>query len=477
MLGFDRDANIDRRSYLAGSAVLSALPLGVGSATAGEDDEERTKRDRDVKSIDDCGTITEPGYYRLTDDITVGPGETGIEIRASDVTLDGNGYAIIGREPTDPGDRFPFEPGSAGVLLRPPRGRRPAKKRGADRCLSNVRIEDFTVENFYTGIAVYDARKTKLVGTTVTNNEYGFVLFQVKRSALCRNRVADNEQGVYLLDSSKNALANNEVRNNRGTGVWLDRFGTGSNTNLLRENTVERNRSGGVRLTESDRNIVRRNAVDLNISGISLDDARENTIAANHANNDVIGIALFGGERNTVADNEAPGNDQGIVLSESHRNTISGNDAAGTPAGIGLSSSNNNTLEGNTASALSGIILSDSHRNVLEGNHTEATEIGFRLSESHENRLDENTAERGRYGYRLTATRWNRGRGNEANDYREAPIEIIDGEGNEIEVNGTCYTEDEFSSRSAPDGERNPELELEAFQRAIERERTTAESE
>ncbi|WP_339103121.1 NosD domain-containing protein [Haloterrigena salinisoli] len=451
MFGNDAEAGVDRRSYLTGSAALGLLSLGAGNAVGSGDRRDQTEtkaKEQRVREIDECTTITESGRYELVTDLTAAPGDTCLEIRASDVTLDGNGHTITGRDAAAPADdRFPFDSGSTGVLVRPP-GSETRRTCGTERDLSRVSVENLIVEGFHTGIAVYETAKAELVGTHVKETSHGIFLFRAIGSVLSRNRAESNsETGYSLLDASENILKENEAVGNSDAGFRLDRFSTGSTGNLLLENAAADNFSDGIRITDSDSNAVKRNATSGSATGIAIEDSRKILVENNDAGALDTAIYLTGAAENTLSGNDAVTETFGIRLSESHRNAIATNDSSR----ISLESSHQNTLKRNSASGIQGIVLDRSHENTLEGNTAnDSLSAGILLSESHENRLLKNTADENRtYGFRLENASWNTGRGNSARDNGDGPIEIVGGDGNEIEVNGVRYTDDEFDSQNA----------------------------
>lgn len=459
------DSRIDRRSYLSGSVALGALSLGAGPVQAG-DKESDDKPDRPVTKIDECTEITEPGRYALVTDLEAEPGEHCLEIRASNVTLEGRGHTITGTDPAEPDD-FPFDSGTTGVLVSPPRtdpGDGKKSKPGVERAVANVELTALTVEGFTTGIAAFETKNGRFAELTARNNEYGIGLFESANNTLESTRATGNTTaGYYLSDSCANLLTRNVAEDNEddetpgpaAPGFWLDRLASGSSHNLLVENDATRNRIG-FWLTGADENVVKANDADDNRgdpgddAGILLENAHENTLVGNSANSCLDGIALINSRENTLKKNVANENSfDGINLVNSYQNTLVNNVANSNydVSGIILLDSHGNTLEENTANdnAHAGITLIDAHRNVLgenttNDNATPQADAGVYIVESHENRLSGHTAnDNDAYGYRLRDADRNTGRDNTARGNELGPIEIVGGEGNRIEVNGELY--------------------------------------
>ena len=103
------------------AGVLAGTTLVIGSASAAPTE------------IDWCATITQPGEYVLTGDITNSNADTCIAIQASDVVLDGQGHTVDGV------DNFPAD----GVVVF-----------GRDGA-TNVTVTNLTVTDWGTSI-VYE---------------------------------------------------------------------------------------------------------------------------------------------------------------------------------------------------------------------------------------------------------------------------------------------------------------------------------
>src|SRR6056297_2102384 len=101
---------------------------------------------RQPRAIASCTTITEPGRYVLTADITDSEADSCIRIRSADVVLVGRNHRIDGL-----GDF-----GTAGVVARS----------NTDRPLENVTVRNVTVTDWDDGIRYIDAVDGAVVGTT-----------------------------------------------------------------------------------------------------------------------------------------------------------------------------------------------------------------------------------------------------------------------------------------------------------------------
>ncbi|WP_254528640.1 right-handed parallel beta-helix repeat-containing protein [Natrinema gelatinilyticum] len=436
---------IRRRSYLYGSvAAVSGLAgclgarddrtarKGTGEQSTAVHSGNETTDERvdggddeatDAVSITECTTITEPGTYVLAADLEAGPGETCIEIRASDVTLDGRGRTITGSGRTEPLEE-PFEPATTGVLVRPTltAAKKKRKKAGVTvpltDGLSNVTVQNLTVQGFDAGITFEGVTGGEISGTTMTTMQYG----------------------LLLIKSSENTLRGNESTGNDRNGIRLER----ANGNLLEANTANDNGlpgGTGITLAESHENRLVGNDVDGNISGLELNRSHGNRLEENSVSGNIFdGIVLLGSRANSLVGNAVNSNTNlfGVILFDSHETTLEENTVNGNAqGGITLVEADDNTLVGNTANRNGfdgGIVLTYSDGNTLS-NNTANGNIGASALSGPD--IDPTLGP----GFNLFDSSANRGRANTARGNDGGPINIVGGEGNSIEINGVVYTE------------------------------------
>ncbi|NKE35223.1 hypothetical protein GWG54_05215 [Natronococcus sp. JC468] len=472
-----RGCGVGRRSYLYGGVItLSGLAgcVGASDGRAEKDDrtsdpraadgpssggqsdgEERTdqqegeRTETERTTIAECMTITEPGRYALETDLEAEPGETCIEIRTSDVTLDGQGYAISGPGPTEPnGFDSPLETGTAGVLVQPGTGEENETKAKTDKKksnghatdgLSNVTVRNLAIEGFDAGIAFDEVTAGSIAETTTSGNRYG----------------------ISLLRSAENALANNDAFANVGHGIRLENAdGNRLEANAVNDNSFPAEEDSSIFFLESNENTLVANDVDGNITGIRLENSHENTFEENTVSDNIFdGVVLIESSANTLVRNTVNGNTNliGISLVESHGNTIRENTANGNAdCGISLLLSDENALIGNTANSNGfegGILLAWSDGNTLSNNTANDNESGFG-----DPTLDEFTVSP---GFNLFNSSVNEGRANTARGNEGGPIQIVGGAENSIEVNGVLYTEPTAS------GETNPSVDQQTVSSAV----------
>lgn len=236
---------------LAVCALSAVLLVGsIGATTPAATQASNASAD----GFADCGTITEPGRYRLASDVDVADAGACLEVRASDVVVDGGNNAIVGNGTG----------GSVGVLVTPS---------DDNATLDNVTVRNLRVENWDTGIEYRggvatgriegvvaannsdgiavdpgdqfeaaedtivladnraidndrwgialqtDAAADRLVGNVARGNEFGLVLFEVDDVHVQDVRAADNVDGIYATDVSDSTFRNVTALANADEGI------------------------------------------------------------------------------------------------------------------------------------------------------------------------------------------------------------------------------------------------------------------
>jgi parallel beta-helix repeat protein len=173
---------------------------------------------------------------------------------------------------------------------------------------------------------------------------------------------------IYLDHTTAVLFSDNEVSEGLFTAISVE----GGNNNTITNNHVWGNWGYGIRLSESNDNLVTANNVSDN-SGISLYGANNNTITGNNVSGcrSLAGIFLRESNGNTITGNNASGNGGlGIRLEGSNDNMIMGNLVSGNnDVGVSLVGSSGNTFTSNDVlHNVEGIWLSDSNGNLVANN-------------------------------------------------------------------------------------------------------------
>ncbi|ACL16053.1 periplasmic copper-binding [Methanosphaerula palustris E1-9c] len=172
--------------------------------------------------------IDSPGTYELQKDITSTSEPVCIEIRSSDVKLEGNGHIISGNDVSN----------SCGVLVH------------GSSALSNVTVRNIVVKDWYFGVYFWNVKSSSIrnvdarsdyfgislnpgtgvsiTGNILRGNTHGLVLTSSTGTTITDNHIFGNEgDGISIVSSSGNTITNNELNNAKNVGFVGS---TGSNT-------------------------------------------------------------------------------------------------------------------------------------------------------------------------------------------------------------------------------------------------------
>ena len=187
------------------AGVLAGTTPAIGSASAAP------------MEIDSCTTITQPGEYVLTEDITNSNADTCIAIQASDVVLDGQGHTVDGV------DDFSAD----GVVVF-----------GRDGA-TNVTVTNLTVTDWGTGI-VYETTTGDIRNSIAASNSRGVALtFGAGGIVVANTTVRENDQqGFYLQSAQGNRFVNNMARDNGWAYGSVSELQEGPSVNNTVENLV-----------------------------------------------------------------------------------------------------------------------------------------------------------------------------------------------------------------------------------------------
>lgn len=339
---------------LVAALVATGVPGVAGGETRAEGGE-----------IDGCTTIDAPGRYELTTDIRNADGQC-IRIRASDVTLVGNGHVV--------GGTGAF--GTAGIT---------AGTWGGP--VSNVTVMNVTAARWDDGIRYTNVDGGAILGVRTERNRVGILLLSSSNNTLRNDLSVGNAvHGVSLVDSSdRNKLRDVTARENGLYGVHLV-AGTG---NSIRTTTATDNEFGIVLIDAHDNELVNDSATGNRIAGVWLAGSRDNELAETLVTNRFYGVMLTdGADGNRIADNTARRNAVGIRLRSSDGNAIAGNAVTNNEAdGVLVIASNGTRIVDNrVVDNLRGITLLDSDDTLLRGNVLKRNEgAGITIERGSEN--------------------------------------------------------------------------------------------
>lgn len=196
-----------------------------------------------------CGQVITEDYYLTSDivcDIDRGgrDGEVGIEVGASDVTVDCQGYAILG----------PDEVNSIGIKVA--------------SGLSNILLKDCYIDEFYYGV-FSSSSDVKVYNNVITDGEgYGIKVFgNVHGKTDIRYNLVENQGGgIYLRGTDRNIVSYNIVKNSVS---WSGFNIEDSDNNTIEDNEAKNNAQTGFYIRDSSYNQIHNNVATNNgVSGI-----------------------------------------------------------------------------------------------------------------------------------------------------------------------------------------------------------------
>lgn len=163
--------------------------------------------------------ITVPGTYVLERNLTVAGGTVAIEVRSPNVTIEGNGWTIAGRDISN----------SCGVLVHAPAGR-----------VRNVTIRNLNIRDLQFGCYFWNTENTSVEDCLVESCTYGVTFNPAVRACVTASRLDGNDYGLAISGGSTSAtVRSNRVTGSVRTGIYLYRTRGG----LIADNYLENTRN------------------------------------------------------------------------------------------------------------------------------------------------------------------------------------------------------------------------------------------
>jgi parallel beta-helix repeat protein len=338
-----------------------------------------------------------------------------IEIQRDNITLDGDGYMLLGS-----GWR------NEGILLDG---------------VKNVTIRNMEIKEFAWGIYTYDSSNITISGNNITNNDYGAQIYRSSNSTISGNYIAKNQHGIRISQfSNNNTVSGNQIAENKylgwANGIYLE---TSSHNNVISGNNITNNYNGimvsscnntsisgnnvtgntnyGIYLIGSFDAFLQDNLLNGNQYGFGVDGEEpshylhsintsnlvedkpiyylisQHDITINFSTYPVVGfLALINSTNITVEGQNLTNNGQGLLLAYTNNSRITKNNITNNYEGIVLYSSFNNSISGNNVTNNSyGIYLQESSNNTIYGNNIVTnTDYGIELEYSLNNTISEN---------------------------------------------------------------------------------------
>ena len=186
-------------------AVLTCTVAGATDVAVGADTE-----------ITSCQVISTPGNYRLTSDIINSTATNCIEIKADDVTLDGNGYTIDCNGT-----------GKYGIYISR------TSEHGTNITIKNCTVQNWATSNIYIhnsddntlediksltshrGIQLRSTKRNNITNVQSNgNSQYGFYLYDTDSAHLVNLSASENGAGLHFSYAAYNWLEDSNFVNN-----------------------------------------------------------------------------------------------------------------------------------------------------------------------------------------------------------------------------------------------------------------------
>lgn len=237
-------------------------------------------------SVSSCTTISSPGVYILTANITGSSANpTCMSIQSNDVILDCQGNIIDGLDSSN----------TNGVRVQ---------------SRSNITVQNCRFSDWTWGIYLETTLDSQLINNTGYSSQYGIMMREYSRNNLLSgNNCSYNYYGINLYDARNNTLTNN-IANNNYKGLYIQ--GSNSYNNILTNNIANYNTQyEGIYVGYGTNNTLINNTANSNYyAGIRFEYGQgNNTLINNTANNNTqYGIYMYSNSNNTLINNTANGN-------------------------------------------------------------------------------------------------------------------------------------------------------------------------
>ena len=273
---------------LVGPAGFVGISSGVSTATGASGATTATA----PVQVSECTTISSPGTYELTGDVTDASVSECIHITASDVVFDGQGHLVDGG-----GE------GQIGVFVSD----NPDPL--SDVTVRNVRLTGWT----WAGVRAYQLSDGVFRDVTATSNPGSGVNTRQSSDVLVvDSTLSDNDRGIYFYDGTNNDATGNVLTDNDDFGVrstgssneFVDNVATENRVgfavgddNRLVDNTAANNDEWDVRVGDSntieDLNVGVSTRADTTVDAVGSNVALRGTGTAPAAPNDESGVGRY----------------------------------------------------------------------------------------------------------------------------------------------------------------------------------------
>ncbi|MFC7096081.1 right-handed parallel beta-helix repeat-containing protein [Halobaculum marinum] len=248
---------------VAVTVVVGVAPVAVGTTptvSIGTDGGQL----QTATTIDSCTTITQPGVYRLADDITADISGACLHVRSSDVVLDGNGHTVTGD--------------GVGTAVLAYEG---TPDGVADGPLSNVTVRNISVTDWQDGVEIgtnidEGVEGVRVLGVTASDNRFGISFTESRDIEVRAVTATGNRVGFYFWETYDGSVDGLTATDNDEVGLYLaQNVGRITFTDAeLTGNGADRSDRGALRMSDDvGENVIRDSYIADNAGhGITLSD-------------------------------------------------------------------------------------------------------------------------------------------------------------------------------------------------------------
>jgi|GEM_PF-2294659 len=394
--GFDPNGAFE--DLTSGQSETTAVTYTVADGNGGTDTATLTVTVtgvNDAPTITGCRVLEESGTYVLDGDVTNGSASGCIDVAASDVVIEGQGYTLDGLD----------ESTGRGVAI-------------TGSGISNVTVRNLTVTRFDPGVTVEDATGVTLQDVTATGNgDAGVSLDAVADATILDSDLSDNYgQGLWAEPTSGSLAVRHTTisSNGEGGGGYSGLYVgfTGADV-AIENNTVYANPGEGIGVYDTPGAVISNNTIPNNGGpgvevGLGSDDATvvDNTLTSN-LRGVRVGSTVPGGfaaadgvtvTANDVSDSEEEGihvlGSENVVVSDNHVENVGTGTPVPPPFAINVTASDAATVASNTVenNPVGGIQLVDSTAGTVRDNDVSDGDFGLVASNATRATLANNTA-------------------------------------------------------------------------------------
>lgn len=188
-----------------------------------------------------------------------------------------------------------------------------------------ITIQGFTITNNGSQDGIYTSTSSHhFIGNIFTLNSYGIYLYYSSENSVKNNIFYDNALGgVYIEVGQNNSLVENIFYNNTDEGIYLTGCGVShivNNSMFQNGKGIHAHRANGLIISNND---IEANSYGIHFSGVITVHSNFNTISHNKINNNSnVGIRIENSQFNIIEYNEIFGNGKGIQFEMTGANVI-----------------------------------------------------------------------------------------------------------------------------------------------------------